>query len=54
MSVHAGDLEAGLNRTTGNGVAMVGMSVLPGKWEALFVWMMSFFFSFWIHVRPPC
>lgn len=28
------------------------MKAMPGKWESLFVWCLSWFLSFWILVRP--
>lgn len=46
------DLEAGSSGGH-SGASFFALSAVPGKWEALFVWTLSWFFSFWTLVRPP-
>jgi hypothetical protein len=51
------DLEAAdSERSTCSRTSFFAMKAVPGKWESLFVWTMSWFFSFWTlvchHVLP--
>lgn len=45
------DVEGGNSGGVRSAASFIPLKAMPGKWEAVFVWTLSFFFSFWVLVR---